>query len=160
MASITDKSPEHAHVEELVRTKLPASPIYAFLLSSVQIVDASKGHVVARLKLTQDHMNHGQSLHGSVSATIVDWMGGMAVSTYDLRSTTGVSVDIHVTYQSGAKAGEEVEIEGIADRVGSNLAFTKVTIYKYDPATGARGKIVIAGTHTKFVKGSEVKTGS
>jgi acyl-coenzyme A thioesterase 13 len=157
MTSTTEKTPEHAHVEELVRTKIPGSPIYAFLLGSVQIVQASKGHVVARLELTQDHMNSGHSLHGSVSATIVDWMGGMAVATYDLRSTTGVSVDIHVTYQSGAKVGDVVEIEGIAERVGSNLAFTKVTIYKYESETGARGKIVIAGTHTKFVKGSEVK---
>jgi acyl-coenzyme A thioesterase 13 len=160
MTSSSEKTPEHAHVEELVRTKMPGSPIYAFLLGSVQIVHASKGHVVARLKLTQDHMNSGHSLHGSVSATIVDWMGGMAVATYDLRATTGVSVDIHVTYQSGAKVGDVVEIEGIADRVGRNLAFTKVTIYKCEPESGARGKIVITGTHTKFVKGSEAKATS
>jgi acyl-coenzyme A thioesterase 13 len=150
---MTPKSPEQAHVEHLVETKLPNSPIYAFLLSSVQITSASKGHVIARLPLSKNHMNSGGSLHGAVSAAIVDWTGGMAISTFDLRDKSGVSVDIHVTYQSGAKLGEEVEIEGIADRVGGSLAFTKISIYKVED--GRRGRIVASGTHTKFVKGTE-----
>jgi acyl-coenzyme A thioesterase 13 len=97
MASDVGKSPEQVHVEELVRTKLPGSPIYKFLLSGVQIMAASKGHFVARLPLSPDHMNSGGSIHGSVSATIVDWAGGMAVATWDLRSGSGVSVSIHMS---------------------------------------------------------------
>ena len=147
------KSPEQAHVENLVATKLPNSPIYAFLLSSVQIKSASKGHVSARLPLSKNHMNSGGSLHGAVSAAIVDWMGGMAISTFDLRDKSGVSVDIHVTYQSGAKLGEEVEIEGVAERVGGSLAFTRISIFKVEE--GRRGRVVASGTHTKFVKGTE-----
>ena len=147
-----DKSPEHAHIEHLVKTKLPNSPIYNFLLAPVRTTHASKGLVHARLTLTDCHMNAGKSLHGSVSATIVDWAGGMAVSTWDLREKTGVSVDIHVTYQSGAKVGEEIEIEGIAEKVGGSLAFTKVNIYKI--VDGKRGNIVVAATHTKFVAGT------
>ncbi|KAF2211388.1 hypothetical protein CERZMDRAFT_90997 [Cercospora zeae-maydis SCOH1-5] len=153
-----EKTPEHLHIEELVRTKLPSSPIYKFLLTPVVITSAMKGHVVARLPLSEEHMNSGRSLHGSVSATIVDWAGGMAVSTWDLRVASGVSLDIHVTYQSGAKVGEEIEIEGIADHVGGNVAFTKINIYKVED--GKRGKIVASGTHTKFVKGSEPKSAS
>lgn len=144
------KTPEHAHIEHLVRDNLPGSPIYNFLLSSVQITSATKGHVIARLALNKNHMNSKDSLHGSVSATIVDWMGGMAIASHTLHDKTGVSVDIHVTYQSGAKVGDEVEIEGIADKVGGSLAFTKVVIYKVE--NGARGRMVISGTHTKYVK--------
>lgn len=150
-----EKSQEHLHIEELVHTKLPTSPIYKFLLTPIVITDVTKGHVVARLPLSQDHMNSGGSLHGSVSATIVDWAGGMAVSSWDLRSGSGVSLDIHVTYQSGAKVGEEIEIEGIAERVGGNVAFTRVNIFKV--MDGKRGNLVATGTHTKFVKGSEPK---
>jgi acyl-coenzyme A thioesterase 13 len=153
MASDTTKTPEHAHIEKLVETKLPNSPIYAFLLSPVQIKSASKGQVIARLPLSKNHMNSAGSLHGAVSATICDWMGGMAISTYDLRDKSGVSVDIHVTYQSAAKLGEELEIEGVAERVGGSLAFTRISIYKVEG--GARGKVVATGTHTKFVKGTE-----
>lgn len=150
---MASKSPEHAHIEHLVKTKLPGSPIYNFLLAPVRITHATKGHVLARLVLGHNHMNSGKSLHGSVSATIVDWAGGMAIATWDLREKTGVSVDIHVTYQAGAKVGEEVEIEGIAEKVGGSLAFTKVNIYKIE--NGKRGKIVVSATHTKFVVGTE-----
>lgn len=150
---MASKSPEHAHIEHLVKTKLPGSPIYNFLLSTVRVTQASKGHVLCRLVLSQNHMNSGKSLHGSVSATIVDWAGGMAVATWDLREKTGVSVDIHVTYQSGARVGDEVEIEGIAEKVGGSLAFTKVNIFKVE--NGKRGKIVVSATHTKFVVGTE-----
>lgn len=155
MASDSTKSAEQLHIEHLVRTKIPGSPIYAFLFDAITITNASKGYCVARLQLTDRHMNSQKSLHGSVSATIVDWMGGMAIATHDLRSGTGVSVDIHVTYQSGAKLGEEIEIEGIAERVGGNLAYTRVNIFKVE--NGRRGKLIVSGTHTKFVKGSEPK---
>lgn len=154
----SEKTPEHLHIEELVRTKLPDSPIYNFLLKNVRIVEASKGHVVARLVLSQDHMNSGGSLHGAVSATIHDWAGGMAIATWDLRTGTGVSVDIHITYLSGTKVGDQIEIEGIAERVGGNLAFTKINIFKVQD--GKRGSVVASGTHTKFVKGSEPKKAS
>ena len=122
------KSAEHAHIEHLVATKLPQSPIYNFLLAPVRITHASKGLMLARLTLSENDMNVGKSLHGSVSATIVDWAGGMAVSTWYLREKTGVSVDIHVTYQSGAKVGtakvqlgSDSEVDLVAPR---NLAMT------------------------------------
>nr|POE93422.1 acyl-coenzyme a thioesterase 13 [Quercus suber] len=155
MASSNSKTPEHLHIEKLVKTKLPSSPIYQTLLSPVRIVSASNGIVIARLPLSDVHMNSAGSLHGSVSATIVDWVGGMAIATVDLRDKTGASIDIHVTYQSGAKVGDEIEIEGIAERVGVNLAFTKIGIYRVE--SEQRGRVIATGTHTKFVKGSEPK---
>ena len=153
MASGSSKTAEHAHIEKLVETKLPTSPIYAFLLTPVKIISATKGHVVARLPISEVHLNSSHSLHGAVSAAIIDWAGGMAISSFDLREKSGVSVDIHATYQSGAKLGDEIEIEGIAEKVGGTLAFTKVNIYKVEE--GKRGKIVVSGSHTKAVRGSE-----
>ena len=88
----------------------------------------------------------------SVTATIVDWAGGMAIATTDYRRKTGVSVDIHVTYQSGAKLGDEIEIEGVAEKVGGSMAFTRIGIYMVD--NGQRGRLVATGTHTKYVKGT------
>jgi acyl-coenzyme A thioesterase 13 len=43
----TTKSAEHAHIEHLVATKLPQSPIYNFLLAPVRITHASKGLMLA-----------------------------------------------------------------------------------------------------------------
>jgi uncharacterized protein (TIGR00369 family) len=146
------KTAEHLHIEQLIATRLPTSPIYAFLLSLVRVVEATKGRVVCRLLLAAHHMNSSGSLHGAVSATIVDWMGGMAVASATLGNKTGVSVDIHVTYQSGVRAGEEIEIEGIAERVGGSLAFTRVNIFKVNSEEGARGTMIVSGTHTKYIK--------
>ncbi|KAF2862970.1 Thioesterase/thiol ester dehydrase-isomerase [Piedraia hortae CBS 480.64] len=148
-----DKTPEMAHIESFMQDKVLANPIYAFLLKPVKITGASKGHVVARLPLSENHMNSMGSIHGSVTATIVDWMGGVAIASYDLRTKTGVSLDIHVTYQSGAKMGDEIEIEGIAEKVGRSIAFTRINIYKVQD--GKRGNIVVSGTHTKFIKTSD-----
>ncbi|KAI0033951.1 HotDog domain-containing protein [Vararia minispora EC-137] len=152
MAEVQASEPtaEHLHIEKLIATRLPTSPIYAYLLAPIRVISATKGHVICRLPLSEQHMNSAGSIHGAVSATIVDWMGGMAVASYDLREKTGVSVDIHVTYQSSARVGEEIEIEGVAERVGGSLAFTRVNIHKVEG--GTRGRIVAAGTHTKYVK--------
>lgn len=67
--------------------------------------------------------------------------------------STGVSVDINISYLSGARLGQEVEIEGKVERVGANLAFTEVRIWKVDACgEGTRGALVASGRHTKFVK--------
>jgi len=76
--------------------------------------------------------------------------GGLAIASHDLREKTGASVDIHVTYQSSAKEGDEIEIEGIAEKVGGSLAFTKVNIYRVED--DERGRPVATGSHTKFVR--------
>ncbi|GAM85649.1 hypothetical protein ANO11243_036560 [Dothideomycetidae sp. 11243] len=144
------KSVEFSHVEWIISKNVPANPIYSLILSSVRVISATKGHIICRLDMEHAHMNSKGGIHGSVSATIVDWAGGLAIASYDLRERTGASVDIHVTYQSSVKAGDEVEIEGIADKVGSNLAFTKVNIFKVED--GKRGRPVATGSHTKFVK--------
>ncbi|KAK8131778.1 hypothetical protein PG984_008216 [Apiospora sp. TS-2023a] len=138
------------HIESLVARQLQRSPIYALTLTDARILSAVPGRVVARIVLTKNHMNSSGSIHGSVSATIVDWAGGMAIATHDLRDKTGVSVDIHVRYLSGAKEGEEIEIAATADKVGGSIGFTSVVISKV--VDGVAGPVVASGTHTKYVK--------
>jgi len=144
------------HVENYHSTRCCASPIYAFLfgtpdVSLVRFTHASRGLFTARLVLEERHLNSAGGLHGSVSATIVDWAGGLAIAAWDQRPATGVSVDINVSYLSTARLGDEIEIEGRVERVGANLAFTEVRTWKID-ADGARGARVSSGRHTKFVK--------
>lgn len=140
------------HIVHLLSTRTQASPIYAFLLSSATIVHASKGLILAQITLTENHVNSSGSLHGGVSATLVDWGGGMAISSWDLRSKSGVSIDINITYLSGAKVGDVVEIEGKVDRVGGSIGFTSVNIWRL--RDGLRTDKVVTGRHTKFVRGT------
>jgi acyl-coenzyme A thioesterase 13 len=139
-----------SHVESHWEGIRERSPIYRFLFSDIVIFAATKGSVVARLKLADQHINSKGGLHGSVSAAIFDWIGGMAISSWDLRSSTGVSTDLHVTFVSSAKAGDEIEIEAKAEKVGGTLAFTRATIFKL--VDGQRGPVVATGSHTKYVR--------
>ncbi|KAK7754547.1 hypothetical protein SLS62_003568 [Diatrype stigma] len=165
------------HIEQVVAAHLPHSAIYHFLLSAVRIRSAIRGRVRARLTLTSHHVNSRGGIHGAVSAAIVDWAGGLAIASWDLREKTGVSVDIHVRYLSSARVGDEVEIEGRADKVGGSVAFTTVVISKVVSSRrglsgNARGEgeggdgegegeggeeevvgpVIATGTHTKYVR--------
>jgi len=138
-------------------TRCAASPIYAFLfIDRVRLVHASRGLVVFRLTLDDVHLNSAGGLHGSVSATIVDWAGGLAIAAWgSKRESTGVSVDINVTYLSIAQLGDEIEIEAKTERVGGNLAFTSVGIWRVAKHGQGREDAVALGRHTKFVRGSK-----
>lgn len=123
--------------------------MYNFFFSDIKIVSASVGSMIARLDVGPNHLNSKGTLHGSVSATIVDWAGGMAIATHGLE-TTGLSTDIHVTYSAGAKLGDVLTVEGKTIKVGRNMGFTTVTIYKAD-GENAMGAVVAHGTHSKYI---------
>lgn len=126
----------------------PTSPVYTFFFSDIAIFYAEKGMIKARLRLGHNHINSKGSLHGSVSATLVDWAGGLAIATYGLEKT-GLSTDIHVTYVSTAKEGETIEIEGRASKVGRTLGFTTINITK--PGKNGDSVVIATGTHTKYI---------
>ncbi|KAK4123977.1 Thioesterase/thiol ester dehydrase-isomerase [Parathielavia appendiculata] len=146
-----------AHITQYHLTRCTSSPIYAFVLGDatnplIRFTSARKGIFTARLRLAPQHLNSSGSIHGGVSATLVDWAGGLAIAAWDLRGSTGVSVDINISYLSGARLGDEVEVEGRVEKVGGSLAFTEVRVFKIDEATGSRGAVVATGRHTKFVR--------
>jgi acyl-coenzyme A thioesterase PaaI-like protein len=89
------------------------------------------------------------TIHGAVSATIVDWSGGLAISTHGLEKS-GASVDIHVTYIGTAQLGDLIEIEATANKVGRSMAFTTIRIYKL--VDGKPGPMVATASHTKYIQ--------
>ncbi|KAH8082265.1 thioesterase family protein [Filobasidium floriforme] len=124
---------------------LTASPIYGFLLQNLVVLPSTvAGTSLSSLILEPQHLNSKGSIHGSVSATIVDWASGNALAT--TGSHSGVSVDMHVTFMNTCKGGEKMIIKGIIDKKGSRLAFTRVEIRRErDDA------LVITAIHTKFI---------
>ncbi|KAG7527503.1 hypothetical protein FFLO_06863 [Filobasidium floriforme] len=124
---------------------LTASPIYGFLLQNLVVLPSTvAGTSLSSLILEPQHLNSKGSIHGSVSATIVDWASGNALAT--TGSHSGVSVDMHVTFMNTCKEGEKMIIKGIIDKKGSRLAFTRVEIRRErDDA------LVITAIHTKFI---------
>jgi len=103
--------------------------------------------MVAKLKVGPPHLNSKGGLHGSTSATIVDWAGGMAIATHGLEHT-GLSIDIHLSYISTAVEGDILTIEGTTTRIGQTLGFTTVNIFKGDDD---KLTPVATGSHTKYI---------
>ena len=138
------------HVQKVWDGIRPNSTIYRVLLSEVQWVSAVHGRVIARMLLQPVHLNSKKTLHGSVSATIVDWAGGMAIASTG-RDKTGVSTDIHISYVSAARDNDVIEIEAWVSRVGKSLAYTMVEIRKVAADPGSKGAVVCTGSHTKYL---------
>ena len=149
------QSTDHAdamlkHVQSIWTRMKPNSPIYRFLLDEVEIVSASKGTMLALLRVGPVHLNSRGVLHGTVSACLTDWAGGLAIASTGPEKT-GVSTDIHTTFMSTAKLGDTLEIEAQANKVGATLAFTTVEIRKRGDGD-TRPSVVCTGSHTKYVK--------
>ena len=137
------------HVRDHWSALKEKSPIYNFLLRDIEITSASPGTLTASLKVGKEHLNSKGTLHGTVSACLTDWAGGLAIASTGLDKT-GVSTDIHTIYISTAKENDVLEIVGRASKVGKTLAFTTVEIKKVGP--DGRQSPVSNGTHTKYVK--------
>ena len=126
------------------------SPIYEFLLSDIELLSASKtGSMTARLKVKACHLNSKGTLHGTVSAGLVDWAGSLAIAATGLEKT-GASTDIHTSFVSTAKEGDLLEVTATAAKVGGTLAFTNVEIKKLKE--DGTSSVVSTGSHTKYVK--------
>ena len=139
---------ELSHLQNYWATMRQNSPIYDFLLGDIALVAATQGAFTARLAVTPRHLNSKGTLHGTVSACLTDWAGGLAIAAHDGRDRTGVSTDIHTTFVSTAREGDVLEVRGWASKVGGTLAFTSVEVRK----VGGAGGVVATGSHTKYVK--------
>lgn len=122
-----------------------------FLLADVQLISATKGSLVTRLEIGKPHVNSRGTIHGAVSAALVDWSGGLAIATHGLEKT-GASIDIHITYIGTASIGDSIEIESIANKVGRSIAFTTVRIRNI-----TTGNLVATASHTKYIQQAQKK---
>ncbi|KAJ7135785.1 HotDog domain-containing protein, partial [Mycena epipterygia] len=136
-------------VQTVLTRYLTSSPLYTLLLSTLELSFASHGRVMLKLVVLPVHLNSKAVLHGSLSATLVDLVAGLAiVSTGSPK--TGLSTDLHVSFVSSAREGDTLWVEGIAERVGGTLAFTRVRVEK-EVGNGAERALVATGSHTKYV---------
>lgn len=147
-----DAARRTAHVQTLLETLKQGSFIYGTIVSDITLSSVTQGTAVTRLTLNEKHINSKGSLHGAVSATIVDFVTGLAIASQDLREKTGASVDMHLTYVGTAGKGDIIEVTSTAEKVGGNMAFVTVRIEKL--VEGGEKKMVTMAQHTKFVKGT------
>ena len=66
------------------------------LCLQVKVVSAGDGKCTCELTLDDSHVNRMGTLHGGLTATMVDIVSTMALLTSQ-RATTGVSLDLSVS---------------------------------------------------------------
>ncbi|KAF6292349.1 acyl-CoA thioesterase 13 [Rhinolophus ferrumequinum] len=115
------------------------------VLEKVTLVSAAPGKVICELKVEEEHTNKMGTLHGGLTATLVDSISTMALLCTE-RGAPGVSVDMNITYMSPAKLGEDIVITAHILKQGKTLAFASV-----DLTNKATGKLVAQGRHTKHL---------
>uniref|UniRef100_A0A8C4QSY5 Acyl-coenzyme A thioesterase 13 n=1 Tax=Eptatretus burgeri TaxID=7764 RepID=A0A8C4QSY5_EPTBU len=113
--------------------------------SSLHAVSASPGHLVCEMGVEKEHTNRGGTMHGGLTALLVDSVSTLALfTTKDGRP--GVSVDMNITYMKAAQEGETVMITADVLKQGRTLAFTSVDIMNKDT-----GHLIAQGRHTKHL---------
>ncbi|VDI10066.1 acyl-coenzyme A thioesterase 13 [Mytilus galloprovincialis] len=127
-------------VEASVKTRC-----FESVLNKVKVITGGNGQCVCEMIVTEDDQNRGGTLHGGMTATLVDAVSTWALLTSD-KQVAGVSVDMGISYMKAAKVGEEILIDAKTLRVGNRLAFLTVDITRK-----ADGTLLAQGKHTKFI---------
>ncbi|KAL7144226.1 hypothetical protein ABFS83_08G245000 [Erythranthe nasuta] len=130
---------------EFTVDSMPARFIEPIVMQGLKIDRIERGRVVCSLTVPPRLLNTGNTLHGGATAALVDIAGSAVIYTMG-APTTGVSVEINVSYLSGAYVGEEIEIDSKALRVGKSLAVVSV-----DFTSKKTGKLIAQGRHTKYL---------
>ncbi|XP_006009249.1 acyl-coenzyme A thioesterase 13 [Latimeria chalumnae] len=125
-------------------------PGFDRVMSKMKLISAAPGKIVCELKIEEEHTNRVGTLHGGLTATLVDVVSTAAL-IHTERGLPGVSVDMNVSYLSAAKLGEKILITAEVLKQGRSLAFTTV-----DVTNKATGKLIAQGKHTKHL-GPSVK---
>ncbi|XP_062041222.1 acyl-coenzyme A thioesterase 13 [Lepus europaeus] len=111
----------------------------------VTLVSAAPGKVICEMKVEEQHTNKLGTLHGGLTATLVDVISTVALMCTE-RGAPGVSVDLNITYMAPAKIGEDILITAHILKQGRTLAFASV-----DLTSKATGKLIAQGRHTKHL---------
>ncbi|XP_021933030.1 acyl-coenzyme A thioesterase 13-like isoform X2 [Zootermopsis nevadensis] len=111
----------------------------------VKIVSGGEGRFRAELVIEPEHQNKFGTLHGGLTATLVDSLSTAALISHKV-GVPGVTVDLHIMYLKAAAIGETVVIDCNTLKAGRTLAFLTVDITKKET-----GELVARGSHTKFI---------
>lgn len=66
------------------------------MFPQVEVLAATPGKVVCEMRVEEEHTNRGGTLHGGLTATLVDVISTMAIMNSE-RGAPGVSVDMNIT---------------------------------------------------------------
>jgi uncharacterized protein (TIGR00369 family) len=103
------------------------------------LIKASAGSITAEFTVREDQCNHAQVMHGGIITTILDEIMGMTLITVEIDHLY-VTINLHVDFLFGAKAGEKVTAISEVFRVGKKIANIEAKLYN------AEGKLLAKST--------------
>ncbi|XWS33069.1 hypothetical protein CRYUN_Cryun22dG0046800 [Craigia yunnanensis] len=124
---------------------MPSRFFENFIMQGLRVDLIEQGRLLCSMKVPPRLLNAGNFLHGGATAALVDLVGSAVIHTYGV-SSSGVSVEINVSYLDAAYVDEEIEIEARGLRVGKTVAVVSVEFRKKNT-----GKTVAQGRHTKYL---------
>jgi len=107
-----------------------------------------EGRVVMSIKLEDRHMNPGGVVHGGVLTTLMDEATAHTIATVRGLEAPLATVDMNVSFLSGARSGEELQCEARTLRVGSAVAFAEAEVRRR-----GRDDLVAKGRFTYMILG-------
>lgn len=71
-------------------------------LTGIELLEFAEGSARVKLKLTQDHLNSGGSVHGGVLFTLADFAFAVAANS---RGTVAVAINSSISFFKAVSAG-------------------------------------------------------
>lgn len=119
------------------------------VLKNLEVISLENGKCVAEMDIKKEHTNPIGTLHGGLTATLVDVISSYGLSSLEKANVAHVSVNLNIRYLKGGQMGKTIVIESDTVRCGKTLAFLEVTLK--DKETGS---ILAKGEHTKYLLNS------
>jgi len=109
------------------------------------LLKASAGSITAEFDVREDQCNHAQVMHGGIITTILDEIMGMTLITLKIEHLY-VTINLHVDFLFGAKAGEKVTAVSEVYRVGKKIANVEAKLFNAEGKLLAKGSSNLAAT--------------
>ena len=119
------------------------NPISTYLDGT--LIKASAGSITAEFTVRADQCNHANVLHGGIVTTILDEIMGMTLITVEIEHLY-VTINLHVDFLFGAKAGEKVTAVSEIYRVGKKIANIEAKLYNEEGKLLAKSTSNLAAT--------------
>ncbi len=114
----------------------------------IEIVEASLGRAVSRVRLEERHINFIGVAHGGLVFTLADAAMGYASNSQGILSP---SIDTHILYSLAAHAGDILTATAVEIARTSRLSNYRIDVVRGD------GKLVAAMTGTTYITGKPVE---
>ena len=109
------------------------------------LLKASAGSITAEFDVREDQCNHALVMHGGIITTILDEIMGMTLITLKIEHLY-VTINLHVDFLFGAKAGEKVTAVSEVYRVGKKIANVEAKLFNAEGKLLAKGSSNLAAT--------------